>query len=56
MLVIDAGRAVEFDEPHNLLKNDDGFFTQMVQALGSHEHSRLMEIALKKFNSKQKIK
>lgn len=55
VLVMDAGKAIEFDEPYILLKNDAGIFTDMVKALGPHEHSRLLQIALKKYNSKQKI-
>lgn len=51
---MDAGEAVEFDEPHNLLQNDDGIFTQMVRALGPHEHARLLQIAAGKYNSKER--
>jgi ATP-binding cassette subfamily C (CFTR/MRP) protein 4 len=40
ILVMDSGKAVEFDEPHNLLKNDGGIFTDMVKALGKQEHNR----------------
>lgn len=55
VLVMDAGRAIEFDEPYNLLRNDVGVFTNMVKALGPQEHHRLLQIALEKYNSKQKI-
>lgn len=54
VLVMDAGESVEFDEPHNLLQNDDGVFTQMVKALGPHEYDRLLQIAAGKYKSKGK--
>lgn len=47
VLVMDSGRAVEFDEPHNLLQNENGTFYGMVQALGTQEFKRLSEIAHK---------
>ncbi|KAK2548536.1 ABC transporter C family member 3 [Acropora cervicornis] len=31
VLVIDRGRVVEFDKPENLLQNDKGYYTQLVQ-------------------------
>lgn len=31
VLVMDAGTMVEFDHPHNLLKNKDGFLYNMVE-------------------------
>jgi len=34
ILVIDAGTVVEFDHPHNLLKNKYGFFYKMVEQMG----------------------
>lgn len=55
ILVMDAGEAIEFDEPYNLLKIDAGIFLNMVNALGPQEQSRMIEIAFKKYNSKRKI-
>lgn len=55
VLVMDSGKAVEFDEPHDLLKNEEGIFTDMVKALGTQEHIRLSKIAAEKYYSKQKI-
>lgn len=34
VLVMEAGRAVEFDSPKNLLKNPDGLFSRMVDSTG----------------------
>lgn len=34
VLVMDAGTMVEFDHPHNLLKNQDGFLFKMVEQTG----------------------
>lgn len=47
VLVMDAGRAVEFDKPHSLLQNENGVFYGMVKALGSQEFKRLSDIAQK---------
>lgn len=47
VLVMDAGVAVEFDKPHNLLQNENGIFFGMVKALGSQEFKRLLEMAQK---------
>uniref|UniRef100_A0A2S2QEN8 Putative multidrug resistance-associated protein lethal n=1 Tax=Sipha flava TaxID=143950 RepID=A0A2S2QEN8_9HEMI len=53
VLVMDAGEMVEFDHPHNLLKNQNGFLYKMVEQTGlanaqmlhniaSESHSRLI--------------
>jgi len=34
VLVMDAGTMVEFDHPHNLLKDKNGFFYKMVEQTG----------------------
>lgn len=34
VLVMDAGTMVEFDHPHNLLQNENGFFYKMVEQTG----------------------
>lgn len=51
VLVMDAGEAAEFDEPHILLQNEAGIFFGMVEALGNEEFSRLSHIALEKYKS-----
>lgn len=51
ILVMDTGRAAEFDEPHNLLQNENGIFYAMIKALGQNEFNRLREIARTKHNS-----
>lgn len=50
VLVIDAGRSVEFDTPYNLLVKSTGYFKEMVQALGHKEFDRFLEIAKLKEN------
>lgn len=55
VLVMDTGRAVEFDEPHNLLQNNDGIFHDMVKALGPQEYERLALLATEKYDSKRKL-
>lgn len=55
VLVMDKGRAIEFEEPHNLLQLKNGVFRGMVKALGNHESDRLSKIALDKYDSKRKV-
>lgn len=45
VLVMDAGKCVEFDTPINLLSIENGIFKGMVKALGDEEYDRLYEIA-----------
>lgn len=45
ILVIDAGTVVEFDHPHNLLKNKYGFFYKMVAQTGQNNAKSLHSIA-----------
>lgn len=45
VLVIEAGRSVEFDTPYNLLIKSTGYFKEMVQALGNKEFERFVDIA-----------
>uniref|UniRef100_A0A4W3I4P1 ATP binding cassette subfamily C member 4 (PEL blood group) n=1 Tax=Callorhinchus milii TaxID=7868 RepID=A0A4W3I4P1_CALMI len=47
ILVLDAGRVTEYDEPYLLLKNNNGQFSKMVQHLGKAEMASLFEIAKK---------
>ncbi|XP_031639865.1 multidrug resistance-associated protein 4-like [Contarinia nasturtii] len=49
VLVMDAGVAVEVDAPYVLLKNNDGAFRKMVEALGQQEYDRLYLKAKAKF-------
>lgn len=51
VLVMDSGQAAEFDDPYNLLQNEDGIFYSMVKALGAQEFNRLSQIAQQKFDS-----
>lgn len=45
VIVMDAGKVIEFDEPHSLLQNEGGIFYGMVKALGEYECDRLIRIA-----------
>lgn len=56
VLVMDAGHAIEFDEPYNLLQNETGIFYGMVKALGTVELERLTSIAFEnsRINSVQR--
>lgn len=51
VLIMASGKAVEFDEPYNLLQNENGIFHGMVKALGAKEFDRLSQVALEKFNA-----
>lgn len=51
VLVIDAGKSVEYDTPYNLLTKPTGYFKEMVQALGNKEFERFLEIAKLNKNS-----
>lgn len=54
VLVMDAGRAVEFDYAHRLLQNGDGFLTKLLNETGT-DHSRyLREIARKRYEKMSK--
>ncbi|CAH0551541.1 unnamed protein product [Brassicogethes aeneus] len=54
ILVMDAGRVVEFDHPHVLLKNEHGVLTNMVDATGSSTSKLLKEIAENNYINKEK--
>uniref|UniRef100_A0A4W6FYM0 Multidrug resistance-associated protein 4 n=1 Tax=Lates calcarifer TaxID=8187 RepID=A0A4W6FYM0_LATCA len=45
ILVLDAGRIREYDEPYVLLQNQDGLFYQMVQQTGRAEAASLLHTA-----------
>lgn len=42
---MDAGKAIEFDEPYVLLQKEHGIFHGMVKALGENEFNRLTKLA-----------
>ncbi|CAG2116967.1 unnamed protein product [Medioppia subpectinata] len=45
VLVLDAGRVIEFDEPHTLLANESGLFASMVRMTGKGMAQNLKEMA-----------
>ncbi|RXM31090.1 hypothetical protein EOD39_7276 [Acipenser ruthenus] len=45
ILVLDAGRIHEYDEPYVLLQNNDSIFCKMVQQTGKAEAAALLETA-----------
>ena len=45
VLVLDAGRLIEFDEPHLLLQNENGLFASMVRMTGKGMAQNLKEMA-----------
>lgn len=45
ILVIDGGRAVEFDHPYNLLLKKKGFFYNLVQETGNSMAADLFSVA-----------
>ncbi|XP_047107045.1 ATP-binding cassette sub-family C member 4-like [Schistocerca piceifrons] len=45
VLVMDAGRMVEFDHPHLLLQNKEGYFYKMVQQTGPSMAEQLRRVA-----------
>lgn len=55
VLVMDVGRVVEFDTPHNLLTQNTGIFKEMVHTLGSMEVERLCHLAQTKHDARQFI-
>lgn len=55
VLVMDAGVAIEYDEPYILLQNKDSLFRDMVVALGPQEFERLQSIAKDKFNNTRNL-
>ncbi|XP_063223958.1 ATP-binding cassette sub-family C member 4-like [Bacillus rossius redtenbacheri] len=51
VLVMDAGRMMEYDHPHLLLQNEDGYFYKMVQETGPATAQQLHLIAAQKYES-----
>ncbi|XP_038050410.1 multidrug resistance-associated protein 4-like [Patiria miniata] len=50
VMVLDAGRLIEFDEPYVLLQKEDGIFSKMVQETGKAETAKLLQIADEKYH------
>lgn len=46
VMVISSGEIVEFDHPHVLLQNIDGYFTKMVRETGLAMSQQLRDVAL----------
>ncbi|XP_046426049.1 ATP-binding cassette sub-family C member 4-like isoform X3 [Neodiprion fabricii] len=55
VLVMDGGRIVEFDHPHLLLKDRDGYFSQMVQQTGKTMAEELAKISESAFPATSEI-
>jgi hypothetical protein len=51
--VLDEGRVVEFDEPHNLIISNEGYFYDMVHSTGEIEARHLQEIAREAYESRR---
>ena len=45
ILVLDDGKAVEFDSPGKLLENSDGYLFQLVNQTGHSTKNKLMQMA-----------
>merc|ERR1712166_396287 len=52
VLVMDNGRASEFDSPTNLLSNEEGIFSQLVDATGIESSEALRQMAVEASASK----
>ncbi|XP_076758535.1 ATP-binding cassette subfamily C member 4 isoform X2 [Xylocopa sonorina] len=50
VLVMDHGKAIEYDHPHILLKNEQGHFTSMVKETGKLMFEQLKKIAEQSYN------
>ncbi|XP_017778100.1 PREDICTED: multidrug resistance-associated protein 4 [Nicrophorus vespilloides] len=50
VLVMDAGRMIEFEHPHLLLQKPEGHFTKMVEQTGPTMTKTLREVALDAYN------
>lgn len=55
VLVMDAGRAVEFDHPHLLLQNSEGAFSKLVAQTGTAMAENLQSIAAENFNNNSSV-
>nr|XP_023011971.1 multidrug resistance-associated protein 4-like [Leptinotarsa decemlineata]XP_023011972.1 multidrug resistance-associated protein 4-like [Leptinotarsa decemlineata] len=52
VMVMDAGQAVEFAHPHDLLRNPEGYFSRMVKETGNALESKLRQIAKEDYERK----
>jgi len=52
VLVMDAGRAAEFDAPAKLLENTEGIFSQLVDATGAESSKALRQLAIESWEAK----
>ncbi|XP_018564831.1 probable multidrug resistance-associated protein lethal(2)03659 [Anoplophora glabripennis] len=52
VLVMNAGEAVEFAHPHELLQRSDSYFTKMVEETGKAVEERLRKVAKEDFEKK----
>ncbi|XP_034417448.1 multidrug resistance-associated protein 4-like [Cyclopterus lumpus] len=55
ILVLDAGRIQEYDEPYVLLQNQEGLFYQMVQQTGKAEAASLLHTAKQVYMNKKRV-
>ncbi|XP_050309948.1 ATP-binding cassette sub-family C member 4-like [Anthonomus grandis grandis] len=55
ILVMDAGKAVEFDHPHILLRNPKGYLSELVRKTGAGTASHLRQIAKENYQDRQKL-
>lgn len=55
VLVMDAGQAVEFGHPHELLLNENGHLTGMVKETGAGMQKELREIAQEAYKNRISI-
>jgi ATP-binding cassette subfamily C (CFTR/MRP) protein 4 len=52
ILIMDAGKVIEFDHPYNLLKNSNGFFYEYIHKGGKNMAEKLMSMAEKNYLQK----
>ena len=53
VLVMDAGQAVEFGHPHELLQNKEGYFNKMLKEVGPTLEQQLRQVAKNDFEKKR---
>lgn len=51
VMVMDAGKIVEFDHPYSLLKNENGYFSKMVAEANSMQLKSIAENSYKNCTS-----
>jgi len=56
ILVLDAGRVIEFDAPYTLLQNPHGSLFQLTQQTGKATADGLMQIAKEAFDKRREDK